>query len=211
MSVISAEDKIDLWFPTAIYVSTNNCITDLKRLKDLSYDICNTEETTNPWLTSQLKTSFHHKENGLLHLDSRFEELSNTILEKAKSFGLNLGYDSETIEYFEFTNLWVNIIQAHDYHAFHTHNTTGNAIISGVFYVDAPDTAEIKFRTPYDQLHIGTIPDYLNELNFVICSYPCKPGSMYLWKSNVSHGYDAHNSQQDKISIAFNIQVKEKK
>jgi len=210
MSVTPAEDKIDLWFPTAIYVSTNVCLSELETYKSLSYEICSNEETTNPWLTSQLKTSFNDRKNGLLQLDPRFDTLSNTILVKAKNFGLNLGYNQETVDYFEFTNLWVNIIETHDYHAFHTHNTTGNAIISGVFYVDAPENAEIKFKNPYDHLHIGTIPETLNQLNFVIGSYSCKPGSLYLWKSNVSHGYDAHNNTKDKISIAFNIQVKEK-
>lgn len=209
MTVIYAEDKIDTWFPTSIYVSTQNCVTELDNIKTACYSICEKEEVTNPWLTSQLKTSFHDETNGKLWLDDRFANLGQTILEKAKNFGLNIGYSPSTTENFEFTNMWANIIGPHDYHAFHTHSTTGSAIISGVYYVDAPEKCDIQFRTPYDQMHIATVPETLNELNYVICSYPCRPGTIYLWKSNVSHGYDAHNQEQDKISIAFNIQVKQ--
>lgn len=210
MTTITAEDKIDLWFPTSIYVSTNNCINSLSDLKKSCYEVCKDEKSTNPWLGSQLTTSFHDEINGKLFENSKFLDLSKNILDKAKNFGLNLGYSQETVDDFEFTNLWANIIKTHDYHSFHTHSTTGSAIISGVFYVDAPDNCDIQFRTPYDRLHVATLPDSLNELNFVICSYPCTPGTMYMWKSNVSHGYNAHNQEQDKISIAFNIQIKQK-
>ena len=78
-------------------------------------------------------------------------------------------------------------------------------MISGVFYVAAPETAFLKFKNLYSDLYTPEYPEHTNELNFYEYKYNCIPGRMILFRSHTLHGYVNHLSDIDKISIAFNF------
>ena len=177
---------IDTLFPTLVYYSDLNCMDKLfdyelnvfKIFKDI-------ENYPHPFGESSLSTSFWHNEHGHLYNDSRFSELSSTIRKQAVLFSEALGYTSLKENQLVFTNMWANLIGPYDYHAQHIHSTTGNAAISGVFYVDAPS----------------------GPANFSKVSYNCVPGRLVMFKSNVYHGYDSHRQEKNKISIPFNLSI----
>jgi len=199
---------IDTLFPTLVYYSDLNCMDKLfdyelnvfKIFKDIEND-------PHPFGESSLSTSFWHNEHGHLYNDSRFSELSSTIRKQAVLFSEALGYTSLKENQLVFTNMWANLIGPYDYHAQHIHSTTGNAAISGVFYVDAPSGAKISFGSPYRDSYEPFKPWVDNPANFSKVSYNCVPGRLVMFKSNVYHGYDSHRQEKNKISIPFNLSI----
>jgi hypothetical protein len=102
------------------------------------------------------------------------------------------------------------LIKKYDYHNFHTHADCGNALISGVFYVDAPTEANLKFKNLYSNCYTPEYPDIPNDLSCSESKYKCVPGRMIIFRSHTFHGYEAHLKETDKISVAFNFGYVEK-
>jgi len=103
--------------------------------------------------------------------------------------------------------IYSNLIKKYDYHGMHTHSSRGSALISGVFYVDAPENAFLKFENPYINFSIPEDAENQNIFNFDSFRYQCIPGRLILFKSYTKHGYDSHLNEKDKISIAFNYGI----
>ena len=199
---------IDAWFPTLVFYSDLNCMDKISECKQIALEIFKEiEHDPHPFGESKLKTSFWHKQYGHLYNDERFSQLALTIKQQATVFCDALGYSSLNINQLFFTNMWINVIGPHDYHAQHTHNTIGRAAISGVFYVDAPAGSKISFGSPFRDTHEPVKPWVDTPANFSKVDYDCVPGRIVMFKSNVYHGYDSHGQDYDKISIPFNLAI----
>lgn len=200
---------VEAHFPTLIGVSDDNFLSDLDNYKSICNNIFQTIDNDKkfPFAESKLSTSFWHQQYGHLDQDERFNNLKEFILSEAIVFADVLGYGVLQKSNLKFTNMWVNFIFKNDYHALHIHSTTGASIISGVFYVDAPNDAYLKFGSPYRDSYVAVPETYDNVSNYKMVSYECKPGRLIIFKSNVYHGYDAHLNDQVKISIPFNLTI----
>ena len=199
---------IDSWFPTLVYYSDLNCMDKLPHYEGVVLEIFkDIEKDPHPFGESSLSTSFWHNAHGHLYKDDRFTELCSTILEQAVLFCEVLGYPSLKENQLVFTNMWLNLIGPHDYHAQHIHSTIGQAAISGVFYVDSPPGAKICFGSPYRDSYEPVKPWVNNPTNYSKISYDCVPGRLVMFKSNVYHGYDSHRQEKNKISIPFNLSI----
>lgn len=201
---------IDHWFPTSIWITKSNCVDKIEDIKSSCWAILNDLDKNidkNPFVESHLKSSFWHDSYGHLDTDDRFSCLKNIIQDQAISFLTLLGFPGITYANLRFTNMWVNLIEANDYHALHQHGTTGKSYISGVYYVTSPSNATINFSSPYMDAY-EPLPPYMdNENNFKMARYFCTPGNLIMFRSYVYHGYDSHKSSEPKISIPFNIAV----
>ena len=201
--------NLETWFPTVIAYTDGNLLEELPAYYDycaeLTQDIPRGTPFTSSYLTSTL--NYHNPlwNKNIIH-DTRFSKLCKLVNEQGTKFGEFLGYKYEL----EITNAWINKIGTNDYHGFHNHISGGNSLIVGCFYVSAPSGSKINFKSPYAEDYSPIEPSADTPYNTKIVQYHCVPGRIMLWRANILHGYDAHNSSEIKFSIAFNLAVKQK-
>jgi len=196
-------NTMNLLFPTVILVKDNILLNQIDSYKESILNYFKDNKTQKTFTGSKLENSYY-KENDIFK-NNIFNNLINEIYLNFNLFCKTLGYSDKQIARYKIKNIWANLIKKYDYHSVHTHATNGNAIVSGVFYVDAPKNAKIKFKNPYADYSVFEKPEGDNILNFDYFYYDCVPGRLILFKSNVFHGYDSHLNEQNKISIAFNF------
>jgi uncharacterized protein (TIGR02466 family) len=200
---------IDNWFPTTVYYTDNNLIDSLDSIKLECLEILkNVDRDSHPFGESSLKTTFWHPTYGHIYKLNNFKSMANEIINQALSFLNVTGFPGIHPDNLEFLNMWVNLVEKHDYHAQHIHSTTGRAYLSGVFYVDAPAGATLNFGSPYRDAYFTVKPYIDNTFNHLLMKYECVPGRMVMFRSNVYHGYDSHGQDKPKISIPFNLAIK---
>ena len=199
---------IDNWFPTTVWYTDNNLTNELDFYKSASLQILDgIADDAHPFGESSLKTTFWHPVYGHIHKLDAFSQLANEILNQSVGFLNALGFPGIHDDQIEFINMWINLIDKHDYHAQHIHSTIGRAFLSGVFYVDAPRGSTLNFGSPYRDSYSPVKPPLDNDLNYSLIKYDCFPGRLVMFKSNVYHGYDSHGQDKNKISIPFNLAV----
>jgi uncharacterized protein (TIGR02466 family) len=107
-------------------------------------------------------------------------------------------------------NMWININRKNDYNVTHTH---GGVDISGVFWIKTPQTSgSLIFESPnsFVQYKIFT-----NSNKNFLENYNCFPtygmipneGSIILFPSHLAHRVQTSFSNEDRISIAFNLDI----
>ena len=134
---------------------------------------------------------------------------------------------------FRLNNMWININKRGDYNVAHDHP---NSTISGVFWIKTPkNCGNFVFRNPQffvENLLIqfkrdmnsekkafitldkfGTSNDLSNknvqkEQNYYLnYNFEPKEGKMILFASHLLHGVEENQSNEDRISIAFNLDI----
>ena len=95
---------------------------------------------------------------------------------------------------------WINVMPPGAYHRIHTHP---NANLSGVIYLQTPEgSGDLYIPSPYDNCIntiIKTVPDYV-----------LKPEvrQVYLFPSSLPHSVSRNESDEDRVSISFNLKLK---
>lgn len=198
--------NIDRWFPTIISCSDDNLLEELDAYYQYCDELTKDIPLSRPFTGSQLTSTFNQPMpmyDRPIENDIRFKKLFDLILEKGTLFAEFLGYKYNL----RISHAWVNKIQEHDYHELHNHALGGDALISGCFYVSAPPSAFIRFRD-FTESYSPVPPTASTPYNNKNARYQCLPGRLILFRSDVLHGYDSHNSDQIKFSIAFDLSVK---
>ena len=102
-------------------------------------------------------------------------------------------------------NLWININGYKDFNLRHTHE---NSIISGVFYVKAPDkSSKITFYHPAFKLMVREWNINMKHNHYTSSVWSINPqkGKLLLFPSWLEHEVSPNLSQESRISISFNI------
>ena len=200
-------NNIHLIFPTPLFIKDNILLNELDLYKKNISNFFEKNKSTRSFSESNLtNNSFFNLDN--IITEQVFKNLIIEIYNNCFYYCKKLGFSDKQMVNFGIQHIWANLIKKYDYHFFHTHATSGNALISGVFYVDAPETAVLKFKNLYEDYYTPQHPENLNELSFSVFNYNCLPGRMILFRSNTVHGYEAHLNDKEKISIAFNFGFK---
>ena len=183
----------DTIFPSFIY----SCIpdVDLKELKKESYDISEnyrSNQKTN--INGYQSPTFTNDEiNG----QSEFKKLYECVKSFSQDFAKkkNLGLKLNRIGW------WVNINKEYDYNLAHHH---GNCDLIAVYYVKLPENSGDLVLLRKDGMEYTNL--YRNvchgNLNFKISS---DVGRLYLLPSCLWHYVQANQSNEDRISVSFNI------
>lgn len=139
------------------------------------------------------------------HIIQSFSEFKNYILNNCFQ---SLNHYSCN---FELGNMWININKKGNYNCSHVHP---GSTISGVFWVKTPENCgELIFESPNDFLESNLINltdnsiksqyNYFSEMIFVP-----QEGKMLLFPSHLFHRVEPSQSDEDRISIAFNLNIK---
>ena len=99
------------------------------------------------------------------------------------------------------TQSWANYTNKGQFHHKHNH---ANSFISGVFYV-AADAAKDRiffYKDGYQQIKVTT--EDWNQWNSESWWFPVETGKIVLFPSNLTHMVETVQSEDTRISIAFN-------
>ena len=98
-------------------------------------------------------------------------------------------------------SLWVNVLPQGGSHTSHIHT---NAVLSGAYYVTAPEGASpIVFEDPRHGLMMAAPP----RKTSVYESRSPKAGTLMLWESWLRHEVPMNRAKEDRISISFNCVI----
>lgn len=154
------------------------------------------------------------------HELTEFIKLVNTIENTGNQIAKENNAKQLNIE-----NIWININKKYDYNATHTHP---GSILSGAYYVKVPDTDDKKASGVIQFLRDRSVTDYdymswaesprensnhpMHPWHPLSTTFSLKPknGNMYLFYSHIQHQVLPSFSDEDRISIAFNMGVVEK-
>lgn len=136
-----------------------------------------------------------------LHEREELQELIACVRNVTKSIlrFLRIGYDA-----FEITGCWATVLAKGATHKAHTHP---NNFLSGVYYVRTqPGADTINFHDPRHQA--GVIRPPVVELtsgNTDQVVVKVSSGTLLLFPSYLEHSVDANTSEEERVSISFNI------
>ena len=109
------------------------------------------------------------------------------------------------------TNVWININSKHDSNMIHSH---ARCILSGVYYIKTPkECGNIKFYHPAcdlierDWTHSSKEYHPANSNTWWL---PPSEGTLYIFPSWVKHLVEPNMSDEERISISFNVEMRVK-
>lgn len=134
-------------------------------------------------------------------------ELYNYIMVNANQCLHDYGYDSSTT--LEMGNMWVNINEKNHSNKTHIHH---GSFISGVYYVKCNENSpQIVFYKNFSEDFIVTSAsrvDRYTPISGSVCKYPPKEGRLILFPSYLPHSVEENETEEERISISFNIAIK---
>tara|TARA_B100000131_G_scaffold142151_1_gene138285 strand:- start:731 stop:1441 length:711 start_codon:yes stop_codon:yes gene_type:complete len=201
--------NLDYIFPTPIWWTDLDI--DIEAMQDICYGIAETmptKERSNRGLLNYQSPDFFGEEL-CKEEDDEFGKLARTI----KDFG-NKCFDSfeSCVTTLEFANMWININNKGGYNEVHTHP---GALMSGAFYVKVPkegDAGSITFHKNSMEAYVVHSLGLAEDLSkaeaphtHATMSYPPKEGRLVVFPAWVSHGVRENHTEEDRISISFNL------
>ena len=98
-------------------------------------------------------------------------------------------------------SMWVNVLPQSGSHTSHIHT---NAVLSGTYYINAPDGASpIVFEDPRHAMMMAAPP----RKTSIYESRTPKAGTLMLWESWLRHEVPMNRAKDDRISVSFNCVI----
>ena len=108
--------------------------------------------------------------------------------------------------------MWININKPGDYNTRHNHPGSD---LSGVFWVKSlQKSGNLTFYSPNvmtQMEQINSIKDEIGKKLFITPTFQIEPleGVIVLFPSDLSHAVQKNNSDEDRISVSFNIDLRD--
>jgi len=186
--------KKDWIFPTPIFIVDN--VLSNKDIDIIKEDI---------FKDKNISTKNNWQSNSFLHKNKKYNSLTQKITESIHNVLHNCEYDYDT---FEITGMWSNVLKPGETHSPHTHS---NNILSGVFYVESDEFANIHFMDPRPAANVFTPTiKFQNKENSARWFFPSKKNTLIIFPSWLSHFVPVNKSSKYRVSIAFNIMLRGK-
>jgi hypothetical protein len=134
--------------------------------------------------------------------EESFSEFKNYILMYALTSLTHYDYN------FELGNMWININKKGDYNVQHVH---ANSLLSGVIWIKAPEkSGPLVFASPNVFIESALLEAAKQNVKdaknyFEHFEFNPKEGRMILFPSHLYHSVEPNESDEDRISIAFNL------
>jgi len=138
-----------------------------------------------------------------LHTKEEFKIFSDMVLERSKEIIKILDYDVEDIA---ITDMWGNVLEKGEAHPPHTHS---NNFLSGVYYLHSDKAAGIQFFDPRPSADV-IVPRKTKKThnNSNLLSFASKTNRAVFFPSWLNHWVPQNISNNKRISIAWNVQLK---
>jgi len=105
---------------------------------------------------------------------------------------------------------WININKIGDYNVKHCHP---NSNLAGILWVKIPDKSSLlKFSNPLNYQTYGEIEAYNDEFKELYnyhhaYNFTPNEGTILIFPSHLEHCVEENKSDEDRISISFNLQL----
>ena len=138
-----------------------------------------------------------------LHTKVEFKIFADMILDTSKEILETLDYAVEDIA---ITDMWGNVLRKGEVHPPHTHS---NNFLSGVYYLYSDKAAGIQFFDPRPSSDV-MVPKKTNKThnNSNLLSFASKTNRAVFFPSWLQHWVPQNISEKNRISIAWNVQLK---
>ena len=146
----------------------------------------------------------------ILGLSMITNELEGKILDMAHQALNAYSYDQTNIEPY-IANLWININKKGHSNSVHIH---GGCFLSGVFYIKAkPSQGGVCFYKDFNKAFIDDILPFkeANAINVSQVPYECETGKIITFPGYLPHDVKPNETDEDRISAAWNIKLRAKK
>ena len=138
-----------------------------------------------------------------LHTKAEFKIFADMILDTSKDILKTLDYAVEDIA---ITDMWGNVLKKGETHPPHTHS---NNFLSGVYYLYSDKAAGIQFFDPRPSADV-LVPKKTKKThnNSNLLSFASKTNRAVFFPSWLQHWVPQNISDKNRISIAWNVQLK---
>ena len=105
---------------------------------------------------------------------------------------------------------WVNINPPLSFNVKHCHP---NCDIAGVLWIKIPENSgDIVFHSPYNYISYNEMICYTREFQekgkyFHDYKFPAREGKLLLFPAHLEHKVGDNNSDEDRISVSFNLEL----
>lgn len=193
--------KVDYWFPTPIW------ITDLDINNDQLKTACLKLKEDN--LDGRVLSNMGGWQSNDLYPEQNIAVFRQLVSSLTESINYILENDyCITDRVANVSQYWININKGHNANQVHIHP---GAFLSGVYYVSAPEgSGSIHFERDSKEIYamgclkIGgkTVVSTMN------CEYKPKTGRLLLFPGWLPHSVLPNTTDEERISIAFNAELK---
>ena len=183
-----------LIFPTNLFLIEDFYKSDITAMKKYISDLWVKRDYDDRWQTKSAD----------LHKQKEFKEFAELVISTSKEILDELKYDVEDVV---ITDMWATVLKSGENHPAHTHS---NNFLSGVWYLHSYDQgASIMFRDPRPAADVITPrKKETNVTNASLLRYASKQNRAIFFPSWLQHWVEPNKSTNNRISIAWNIQVK---
>jgi len=138
-----------------------------------------------------------------LHKQAIFYNFAKTVVDTSSQIMKQLDYDVEGLM---ITDMWANVLKSNEHHPMHTHS---NNFLSGTYYLHSDQGASIVFHDPRPAADV-IVPRKKQDTpnNSSLLSYASKTNRAIIFPSWLPHQVQQNKSDNKRISIAWNIQIK---
>ena len=138
-----------------------------------------------------------------LQTKKEFKHFSDLVIDTGKDICKTLSYDVEDLI---ITDMWANVLKTTEHHPMHTHS---NNFLSGTYHLQSDQGASIVFHDPRPAADV-IVPrkKETNTLNSSLLSYASKTNRAIFFPAWLPHQVQQNKSNNKRISIAWNMQVK---
>ena len=209
--------NLDYIFPTPVWWTDLHL--DINAMQDICYGIAESMEgkaRSNRGLLNYQSPDFMG-EQIIEDYEENPDEFGRLLIEiKKNAMDCYTSYGPMSTE-LEFANVWINMNNKGGYNEVHTHP---GCIMSGVYYVKVPkgECGEIAFhRDGMDAylLHSLGVAEDMSTGEAPHCSatwgYPPIENRLFVFPAWLSHGVRENLTDEDRISISFNLVSKRTK
>ena len=165
-------------------------IADMKKYIS---DLWTKREYDNNWQTKSAN----------LHKQKEFKSFVDLVMATSHSILKQLDYKVDDII---ITDMWANVLREGENHQAHTHS---NNFLSGTYYLHSDKGAGITFHDPRPAADV-LVPRKKEVTldNASLLTYASKQNRAIIFPSWLPHWVQQNKSKTNRISIAWNIQVK---
>ncbi len=199
-----AKESLHYFFPVVIQASeienasslNETLVAEISRIRS---SIPNSKPDT--W-SCDLYTTIDSR--GALDLMSQppFATLKEIVLGEALKYGRSLGLDVDTYP-LSINEIWLNVYGRGHAQEVHTH---GKSVVSGIYFVKTPPgCGDTIFHAPMGDTMLAPPRVETNPLNSSVARWTPRAGQMVLFRGWLKHSVQANTSDEERITIAFNI------
>jgi uncharacterized protein (TIGR02466 family) len=162
-------------------------------------------EHNENWVPRTHKLSDKNFNTNFLY-DYKLDNFINELSLHIGAFTREIGVPPNRTPSFKIVNSWMTKFGTDEFAHSHDH---GSSDISGTYYYKVPiqsdsDSGNIQFQSPVEQIKISYVSEHMARH----VTYPAETGGMILFPSWLRHGVSVNKSDEDRISVSFNITFK---